>query len=150
MKTLALKDAGRDSFSQYAPDGIYRVGPLARLNVSSGISTPLAHAEYEKMMNYFGKKPVHHTMAYHWARLIEVLYAAERTAELAGDSNILNAEVRNLPKPLTGERSGTGACEAPRGTLFHAYQANGQAIIIELFSFSVILPLSILDDLSVQ
>jgi F420-non-reducing hydrogenase large subunit len=132
MKTLTLKDTVRDGFSQHAPDGIYRVGPLARLNVSSGISTPLAHAEYEKMMHYYGTKPVHHTMAYHWARLIEVLYAAERTAEIAEDSNILHAEVRNLPKPLIGERSGTGACEAPRGTLFHAYQANAQAMILKL------------------
>ena len=132
MKTLALKDTGRGGFSANAPDGIYRVGPLARLNVSSGISTPLAHGEYEKMMNYFGKKPVHHTMAYHWARLIEVLYAAERTAELARDSNILHPKVRNLPKPLLTERSGTGACEAPRGTLLHAYQANSQAIILKL------------------
>ena len=132
MKTLALKDAGRNHFPGDAPDGIYRVGPLARLNVSSGISTPLANAEYEKMMNYFGNTPVHHTMAYHWARLIEVLYAAERTAELAGDSNILCAEVRNLPKPLLTERSGIGACEAPRGTLFHTYQANSQAIILKL------------------
>ena len=132
MKTLSLKDAGRNSFSGNAPDGIYRVGPLARLNVSSGISTPLAHTEYEKMMIFFGKKPVHHTLAYHWARLIEVLYAAERTAELAGDPNILHSEVRNLPKPLLTERSGTGACEAPRGTLFHVYQANAQAMILKL------------------
>ena len=132
MKTLALKDPGRSRFSADAPDGIYRVGPLARLNVASGISTPLAHAEYEKMMHYFGKKPVHHTMAYHWARLIEVLYAAERTAELAREPNMLHAEVRNLPKPLLTERSGTGACEAPRGTLFHAYQADAQAMILKL------------------
>ncbi|MBI5590464.1 MAG: Ni/Fe hydrogenase subunit alpha [Deltaproteobacteria bacterium] len=132
MKTLALKDAGRDGFSGNEPDGIYRVGPLARLNVSSGISTPLAHAEYENMMNYFGIKPVHHTMAYHWARLIEVLYAAERTAELAGDSNILSAEIRNLPKPMLTEQSGTGACEAPRGTLFHDYRANSRAMILKL------------------
>jgi F420-non-reducing hydrogenase large subunit len=132
MKTLALTDTGRDSISGDASDGVYRVGPLARINVSSGISTPMAHDAYEKMMNYFGKKPVHHTMAYHWARLIEVLYAAERTAELIRDSNILHAKVRNLPKPLIGERSGTGACEAPRGTLFHVYQANSQAIILKL------------------
>lgn len=132
MKTLALKTGDCDGFSGSAPDGIYRVGPLARLNVSSGLSTPLAHAEYEKMMNYFGEKPVHHTMAYHWARLIEVLYAAERTAELAGDSSILHSEVRTLPNSLLSERSGTGACEAPRGTLFHDYQANSQAIILKL------------------
>jgi F420-non-reducing hydrogenase large subunit len=132
MKTLALKDPGRSSASENAPLEIYRVGPLARLNVSSGISTPMAHAEYEKMMFFFGKKPVHHTMAYHWARLVEVLYAAERTAELAGDPTILRAEVRNLPKPLLTERSGTGACEAPRGTLLHVYQANSQAMILKL------------------
>ncbi len=132
MKTLALKDAGQSGFSANAPPGIYRVGPLARLNVSTGLSTPLAHAEYENMMDYFGKKPVHHTMAYHWARLIEVLYAAERTAEIAADANILDTEVRSLPKPLLTEQSGTGACEAPRGTLFHSYLADSQAIIQKL------------------
>ena len=132
MKTLGLKDPGRNNFPGNAPNGIYRVGPLARLNVASGISTPLANSEYEKMMNYFGNKPVHHTMAYHWARLIEVLFAAERTAELARDSNILCAEVRTLPKPLLSGRSGFGACEAPRGTLFHTYQANSQAIILKV------------------
>jgi F420-non-reducing hydrogenase large subunit len=133
MKTLALKDPGRSCFHADAPDGIYRVGPLARLNVSDGISTPLAHAAYEKMMHYFGKKPVHHTMAYHWARLIEVLYAAERTAELAREPSMLHTEVRFLPNPLlTEQSSGTGACEAPRGTLFHAYQTDAQAIILKL------------------
>ena len=132
MKTLALKDAGRGGLFGNASDGIYRVGPLARLNVSSGISTPLAHAAYEKMMIFFGKKPVHHTMAYHWARLIEVLYAAERTAELAADSNILHSEVRNLPKPLLSGQSGTGACEAPRGTLFHDYRSDSNAMILKL------------------
>jgi F420-non-reducing hydrogenase large subunit len=132
MKTVTLKEAGWDRFSGNAPVGIYRVGPLARLNVSLGLSTPLAHAEYEKMMIFFGSKPVHHTMAYHWARLIEVLYAAERTAELARDSRILHTEVRNLPNPLTSEQSGTGACEAPRGILFHAYQANTHALILKL------------------
>ena len=132
MKTLALKHPGLSRFSEDSPDGIYRVGPLARLNVASGISTPLAQAEYEKLMRYFGCKPVHHTMAYHWARLVEVLYAAERTAELANNLNILNAHVRNLPKPLIAERDGTGACEAPRGTLFHAYRADARAIILKL------------------
>jgi F420-non-reducing hydrogenase large subunit len=132
MKSLALKAPGPNRFSADAPVGVYRVGPLARLNVASGISTPLAHAEYVKMMHFFGKKPVHHTMAYHWARLIEVLYAAERTAELAGDPNMLHAEVRILPRPLLTERSGTGACEAPRGTLFHVYRADTRAIILKL------------------
>ncbi len=132
MKTLWLQAPGQCLFSEDAPCGLYRVGPLARLNVAESISTPLAQAGYERMVHYFGKKPVHHTMAYHWARLIEVLYAAERTAELANNPMILDSEIRRLPAPLTAARSGTGACEAPRGTLFHAYQADTRAIISKL------------------
>jgi F420-non-reducing hydrogenase large subunit len=132
MKTLSLKQANEDGFSTDSPSSIYRVGPLARLNVASGFSSPLAQAEYEKMMLFFGTKPVHHTMAYHWARLIEVLHAAERTAELAKDPNICDPIVRTLPAQLLTERSGTGACEAPRGTLFHVYQADANAMILKL------------------
>ena len=131
MKTLGLKDTGGAVLSKM-PGGIYRVGPLARLNVSSGISTPLAHAEYEKMMHLFWQKAHPRHLAYHWARLIEVLYAAERTAELAKRTGSASTGNSNSTQSATAERSGTGACEAPRGTLFHVYQSNPQAMILKL------------------
>ncbi|NWF52007.1 MAG: Ni/Fe hydrogenase subunit alpha, partial [Nitrospirae bacterium] len=72
IKTLYLKKVGWKGFVDGEMSGVYRVGPLARLNVSEGMATPLAQFEYEKMYNFLGQKPVHNTLAYHWARLIEV------------------------------------------------------------------------------
>jgi F420-non-reducing hydrogenase large subunit len=109
------------------PDsGVYRVGPLGRLNASSGMATPLAQVEYEEMYTTLGGKPVHGTLAFHWARLIELLYAAEHAVELAKDPEITSANVRNKPgKP--GE--GVGIVEAARGTLIHHYQLDKDALV---------------------
>ncbi|MEM3797289.1 MAG: nickel-dependent hydrogenase large subunit, partial [Candidatus Bathyarchaeia archaeon] len=105
--------------------GIYRVGPLGRLNAADGMATPLAQAEYERMYATLGGKPVHNTLAYHWARLIELLYAAERALELVTDPEITSKNVRNKPdKP--GE--GVGIVEAARGTLIHHYQLDEKAL----------------------
>ena len=71
MKPLYLKNVGWKGFTDGLDSGIYRVGPLARFNVSHGMATPLAQAEYERMVDHFGGKHVHNTLAYHWARLIE-------------------------------------------------------------------------------
>jgi F420-non-reducing hydrogenase large subunit len=80
----------------YGPDsGVYRVGPLGRLNASDGMATPLAQEEYEVMYKTLGGKPVHGTLAFHWARLIELLYATERTLELVKDPEITETNVRN-------------------------------------------------------
>ena len=130
QKFLYLKNIGWKGFVDGTDSGIYRVGPLARLNVSDGMATPLAQAEYEKMFEALGGKPAHNTLAYHWARLVEVLYAAERLKELAGDDEITNTEIRNLPSQVPTE--GMGVCEAPRGTLFHHYQTNERGIIEKL------------------
>ncbi len=133
VKTPAIRDAGWRGFPEDEVITAYRVGPLARLNVVSEIPTPRAQAACDGMMTFFGGRPVHHTLAYHWARLIEALYAAERVAELAADPDIVSSEIRNIPSHLPDEGGmGSGGCEAPRGTLFHSYQASTDGIIQKL------------------
>ncbi|MDI9609781.1 MAG: Ni/Fe hydrogenase subunit alpha [Archaeoglobales archaeon] len=106
--------------------GIYAVAPLARLNAAEGMATPLAQEAYEEMFEKLGK-PAHQTLAMHWARVIEMLYAAERIKELANDPDILDQNVRNLPteKPSVG----IGVVEAPRGTLIHHYETDERGVI---------------------
>ena len=91
------------------------------------MATPLAQAEYEKMYQTLGGKPVHATLVFHWARLIELLYAAERLLELCKDSEITSPEVRTIPTATPDE--GVGVVEAPRGTLIHHYQTDDKGII---------------------
>ncbi|MEM3789319.1 MAG: Ni/Fe hydrogenase subunit alpha [Candidatus Bathyarchaeia archaeon] len=126
VKQPYLKKVGWKGFVDGPDSGIYRVGPLGRLNAADGMATPLAQAEYEFMYKTLGGKPVHSTLAYHWARLIELLYAAERAVELVKDPEITSTNVRNKPgKP--GE--GVGVVEAARGTLIHHYVLDENALI---------------------
>ncbi|MCL4498805.1 MAG: nickel-dependent hydrogenase large subunit, partial [Chloroflexi bacterium] len=104
------------------PEGIYRVGPLARLNVAERIETPLAGAEHALFKELGQGRPINWTMFYHYARAIEVLYAAERAKELLEDDSIVETEVRIKVGRQGGV--GMGAIEAPRGTLIHHYEAN--------------------------
>ncbi|MGA1791528.1 MAG: Ni/Fe hydrogenase subunit alpha [bacterium] len=127
LKMLYLKNVGWKGFVDGKESGVYRVAPLARLNVSSGMATPLAQAEYERMFDTLGGKPAHNTLAYHWARLVEVLYAAERMEELANDPVLTQSKVRNIPGQKPDE--GIAAVEAPRGTLFHHYKTDERGII---------------------
>jgi F420-non-reducing hydrogenase large subunit len=106
-------------------NGVYRVGPLGRLNAADGMATPLAQAEYELMYKTLGR-PVHGTLAFHWARLIELLYAAERAVELVKDPEITGTNIRNKPGE-PGE--GVGVVEAARGTLYHHYVLDKDALI---------------------
>jgi F420-non-reducing hydrogenase large subunit len=106
--------------------GVYRVGPLGRLNASKGMPTPLAQEEHDVMYRTLGGKPVHSTLAFHWARLIELLCAAERAVELSRDSEIASLDVRNKP----GEPgAGVGIVEAARGTLIHDYVLDKDALV---------------------
>ena len=126
LKFPYLKGVGWKGLVDGKGSGIYRVNTLARLNVANGMATPLAQAAYETMYKTFGKKPVHHTLAYHWARVIENLYAAERCLELIQDPEITSKDIRaDVGEP--GE--GVGYVEACRGSLFHHYWAdeNGMA-----------------------
>jgi len=127
LKILYLKNIGWKGFVDGQLSGVYRVAPLGRLNAADGMATPLAQAEYERMFDTFGGKPVHNTLAYHWARLIEVLYAAERMNELVRDKELTNPKVRNIPDQVPKE--GIGVCEAPRGTLFHHYKTDVKGIL---------------------
>jgi F420-non-reducing hydrogenase large subunit len=121
-----LKKIGWKGLVDGPESGIYRVGPLGRLNVSDGMATPLAQAEYEAMYKTLGGKPVHSTLAFHWARLIELQYATERALELVKDPEITSKDVRAKPGE-PGE--GIGIVEAARGTLIHHYTLDKDALI---------------------
>ncbi len=127
VKFCYLKNVGWKGFVDGQDSGVYRVAPLARLNASDGMATPLAQAEYERMYATLGGKPVHGTLAYHWARLIEAMYAAERVVELSSDPEITSTDIVNLPTATP--RNGVGVVEAPRGTLIHHYQTDEKGII---------------------
>jgi NAD-reducing hydrogenase large subunit len=105
------------------PAGVYRVGPLGRLNVASHIDTPLANEELKQFKTLNGGWPVENTLFYHYARLIECLFAVERVHVLLDDPDILSNDILNTRQEWVGE--GVGVIEAPRGTLFHHYWANG-------------------------
>jgi len=127
LKFPFLKKIGWKGLVEGMDSGVYRVAPLARLNAADGMATPLAQAEYEKMYSTLGGKPAHHTLANHWARLIEIQYAAERLLELCQDKEITDPNVRTLPTATPTE--GVGVVEAPRGTLFHHYQTDANGMV---------------------
>lgn len=104
------------------PEGVYRVGPLGRLNISDKIDTPLANEELKVFKTLNGGKPVENTLYYHYARLIEALFAAERARMLCEDKDITSTDILNTRKNYTGH--GVGVIEAPRGTLIHDYTAD--------------------------
>ena len=130
VKFPYLKEVGWNGFVDGEGSGVYRVAPLARLNAADGMATALAQAEYERMYDTFGGKPLHNTLAYHWARLVEVVYAAERLKELASDEEILEPHIRNIPTGPPAE--GIGVVEAPRGTLFHHYKSDERGRITDV------------------
>jgi F420-non-reducing hydrogenase large subunit len=127
IKFAYLKPLGWKGFTDGADSGVYCVAPLARLNAAEGMATPLAQEAYEKFYATLGGKPVHHTLATHWARVVELLYAAERMKELAADPQLTDPNIRTLPTATP--REGIGVVEAPRGTLFHHYQTDEKGII---------------------
>jgi NAD-reducing hydrogenase large subunit len=104
------------------PGGVYRVGPLGRLNVAQKTGTPLAEVELKQFKALNNGKPVENTLYYHYARLIEALFAAEKVKLLLDDPDILSQDILNIRQEFKGE--GVGVIEAPRGTLFHHYWTN--------------------------
>ena len=109
------------------PQGSYRVGPLGRLNACEDISTPEASAELAAFRKTTPDGIVHYTLYYHYARLIEILYAMERLEELLLDPDVLKSDLH-----ITGEvsnREGIGVVEAPRGTLIHHYEVDENGVI---------------------
>jgi F420-non-reducing hydrogenase large subunit len=127
LKFPYLKKLGWQGFKEGKGTSLYQAAPLARFNVASGMATPKAQGAYEKFFATFGRKPVHKLMAMHWARLIELLYAAERLAELVKDEEILDPNVRVIPSTTPSE--GVGIVEAPRGTLTHHYVTDSRGIV---------------------
>ena len=129
LKFPVLRKVGWKGLVDGAESGIYKATPLSRLNVSDGMATPLANEEHDRMYKTLGGKPVHQTLATHWARLVELLYAAERWVELASDPDITGADYRAVPTQTPDE--GVGVVEAPRGTLYHHYKTDERGIVQE-------------------
>ncbi len=127
LKFPYLKKIGWKGFVDGVDSGVYCATPLSRLNAADGMATPLAQAEYEKFFQTLGGKPVHKRLATHWARLIELLYAAERWVELATDDEITSDHFRVIPTEVPTE--GVGIVEAPRGTLTHHYWTDKRGIV---------------------
>jgi F420-non-reducing hydrogenase large subunit len=127
VKFCYLKPVGWNGFIEGPQSGIYSVAPLARLNVADGMATPFAQQAYGQFFSVLGGKPVHYTLANHWARVVELLYAAERMQELADDPQLTDLNIRALPTENPTE--GVGIVEAPRGTLIHHYWTDERGII---------------------
>ncbi len=108
------------------PGGVYRVGPLGRLNAAERMATPLAQAEYELFHQLGAGRTVQGTLCYHYARLVEDLYAVERARQILEDQEVLSRDI--LCTGRVTNREGVGVLEAPRGTLLHHYwvDENGQ------------------------
>jgi F420-non-reducing hydrogenase large subunit len=129
LKFPYLKKVGWKGIVDGRDSGLYCATPLSRLNAADAMATPLAQAEYERMFATLGGKPVKKQLATHWARLIELLYAAERLLELAQDPEVASPHIRNLPTATPSE--GVGIVEAPRGILTHHYQTDAQGLVRE-------------------
>jgi len=127
-KLTFLKARGWKGLVDGPESGLYRVGPLARLNAARAMATPRAEAERQRLFEALGW-PAHQTLAFHWARLVEALQAAEVVQALAADPDLESPDVRNVPAPLPGKREGVGAVEAPRGTLIHHYAAGADGLL---------------------
>lgn len=130
LKFPFLKKIGWKGFVEGQNSSVYHATPLSRLNAADGMATPLAQKEYERMYSTLGGKPVHATLAMHWARLVELLYSAERCLELAMDPEITGKELRAPLGPIPGE--GVGIVEAMRGTLTHHYWTDDRGIVTKV------------------
>jgi len=126
LKFPYAKKWGSFSMDPDKPGGIYRTNTLARLNVCDYIDTPLAQTELEAFRKAFGR-PAQLTLLYHWARLIELLYNAENAIRLLDDPEITSPETRVKVTPRAAR--GVGCVEAPRGTLIHDYETDGEGMV---------------------
>ncbi len=130
LKFPYLKKIGWKGLSDGQESGVYRATPLSRLNAADGMATPLAQEQYEKFYETLGGKPVQPTLATHWARLVELLYATENWVRLATDPEITSKQYRVLPTETPTE--GVGCVEAPRGTLTHHYATDERGILTKV------------------
>jgi len=120
-----LKKVGWKGRVDGVDSGAYKVGPLARINAANGFSTQLANEAYKRIIEFLGK-PIHTSLAYHWARLIEVLHMAELMTEISRDESITSNDILNLSG--VKQNLGIGVVEAPRGTLIHHYETDENMI----------------------
>ena len=119
MKFPFLKSLGREH-------GWYRVGPLARVQNCDVIPSPLAEAQRQEFIDWGNGEPIHAPLAYHWARMVEVLHCVEVIQDLLDDPDILSGE---LMASGPRRRSGVGVIEAPRGTLIHHYEVGDDDLV---------------------
>jgi F420-non-reducing hydrogenase large subunit len=134
LKYPYLKQVGWKGLVDGKDSGVYRATPLTRLNVSAGMATPLAQAEYEHMYatltgDASGNTPIHATLAIHWARVIEMMFACESVLLQAQDDEITSDHIHEPPTSIPSE--GIGIVEAPRGTLTHHYKTDPKGYITE-------------------
>ncbi|MFH1131815.1 MAG: Ni/Fe hydrogenase subunit alpha [Pseudomonadota bacterium] len=127
LKFPYLKQIGWKGLVDGKDSGVYQSTPLSRLNAADGMATPLAQASYEQFYQTLGGKPVKKLLATHWARLVELLYAAERLFELSSDPEVASPNVRTLPTAVPKE--GIGMVEAPRGILTHHYATDENGLV---------------------
>ncbi len=109
------------------PDGVYRVGPLARLNLCDSCGTPRADAALDEFRNLQPGRPVTSSFHYHFARLVEILFAMERIAELLDAPGLLDQRVQ--ARADCNRNEGIGVAEAPRGTLIHHYRVDDDGLV---------------------
>ncbi len=119
LKSTYWKDLGY-------PEGLYRVGPLARLNVVDQLGTPEADAALDDYRQRLGRYPSS-SFHYHYARLIEILHGVTMIGQILGDSDILDPHVKASAGINRAE--GVGVSEAPRGTLFHHYRVDEDGLV---------------------
>lgn len=133
MKPTFLKKLGWKGFIDGPDTSFVRVAPLGRLNASDGMATPIAQNHFERMYETLGErgKPVQATLAQHWARLIELMYASELIVELAEDPDIISKDIKT-PVKYHDNMEGVGIVEAPRGTLIHHYKADSKGIATQV------------------
>jgi len=110
------------------PQGAYRVGPLGRLNVVDAIGTPIANEELKRFRQLGGGGPMQGSLFYHYARLIELVFALERIEQILAEPDILSADIRAYAPAVPQER-GVGVIEAPRGTLIHDYSVDANGLL---------------------
>jgi NAD-reducing hydrogenase large subunit len=110
------------------PQGAYRVGPLGRLNVADRIGTSLANEEFKRFRQLNDGRPVEGSLFYHYARLIELIYALERIEQLLSEPDILSTDIRTYG-PAVPHGRGVGVIEAPRGTLVHDYRVDANGLL---------------------
>ena len=137
LKYPYLRKIGWKGLTDGKDSGVYCATPLSRLNTADGMATPKAQEHFDRMYTTMGSKkvggryqPVHHRLVTHWARLVELLYAAERMLELCQDPEITSPDVRKIPEKIVGE--GVGSVEAPRGTLTHHYVSDERGVLTKV------------------